>query len=188
MDNQTVRAALQRRWQASDANDFAAEHESYREDAVLEYPQSGERIRGRHNIRQSPFVQPTAKRFTVRRIVGGGELGLTEFMLSYDGVPSYAVSIMEFRDGGVVHETQYFAQPFEPSPSRAHLGADMISIIPGAASVRAARGPRSRTRNPEVERASGFSGFRANAPPPNDCGGHGGRRLPEGDGADKEVQ
>ena len=47
MDDQTVRVALERHWDASDANDFKAEHEIYREDAVLDYPQSGERIRGR---------------------------------------------------------------------------------------------------------------------------------------------
>jgi hypothetical protein len=121
MDDPTIRAALQRHWGASDAGDLAAEHEIYREDAVLDYPQSGERIRGRHNIRQSRLVQPNAKRFTVRRITGSGRLWITEFVLSYDGVPSYAVSIMEFRDGAVVHETQYFADRFEPSPSRANL-------------------------------------------------------------------
>jgi len=121
MDDPTIRAALQRHWEASDAGDFAAEHEIYREDAVLDYPQSGERIRGRHNIRQSRFVQPSSKRFTVRRMIGSGNLWITEFVLSYDGVPSWAVSIMEFRDGGVAHETQYFADRFEPSPSRAHL-------------------------------------------------------------------
>jgi len=91
------------------------------EDAVLDYPQSGERIRGRHNIQESRFVQPNKKRFTVRRIVGSGDLWVTEFVLAYDGVPSYAVSIMEFREGRVANETQYFADRFEPSPSRAHL-------------------------------------------------------------------
>ena len=121
MDDRTVRAALQRHWDASDANDFVAEHEIYREDAVLDYPQSGERIRGRHNIQESRFVQPNKKRFAVRRIVGGGNLWITEFVLSYDGIPSYAVSIMEFRDGLVTNETQYFADRFEPAPSRAHL-------------------------------------------------------------------
>ena len=50
MDDREIRAALDRHWAASDANDFEAEHRIYREDAVLEYPQSGERIRGRHNI------------------------------------------------------------------------------------------------------------------------------------------
>ena len=121
MDDQSVRAALERHWAASDANDFKVEHEIYREDAVLDYPQSGERIRSRHNIQESRTVQPNKKRFTVRRIIGSGDLWVTEFILSYDGVPSYTVSIMEFRDGLVAHETQYFADRFEPGPSRANL-------------------------------------------------------------------
>jgi ketosteroid isomerase-like protein len=121
MNDQTLRAALQRHWDASDANDFEAEHDIYHEDAVLHYPQSGERIRGRRNIQESRFVQPNKKRFTVQRMVGSGNLWVTEFVLSYDGKPSYTVSIMEFRDGKVANETQYFADPFDPGPSRAHL-------------------------------------------------------------------
>jgi hypothetical protein len=121
MDDRTVRAALDHHWAASDASDFQAEHEIYREDAVLDYPQSGERIRGRHNIQESRTVQPNKKRFTIRRMIGSGDLWVTEFVLSYDGIPSYTVSIMEFRDGLVAHETQYFADPFPPGPSRAHL-------------------------------------------------------------------
>ena len=119
MGDRTV--ALKRHWNASDASDFDVEHEIYREDAVLDYPQSGERIRGRGNIQESRRVQPNKKRFRVRRIVGSGDLWVTEFVLTYDGVPSYAVSIMEFRDGKVAHETQYFADRFEPAPSRTHL-------------------------------------------------------------------
>jgi hypothetical protein len=116
-----VRAALERHWTASDANDFDIEHDIYHEDAMLYYPQSGERIRGRHNIQMSRLVQPNEKRFTVRRIIGSGELWVTEFILTYDGIPSYAVSIMEFRDGRVANETQYFADRFEPAVSRGHL-------------------------------------------------------------------
>lgn len=121
MGDREIRDALERHWAASDANDFAVEHEIYREDAVLHYPQSGERIRGRHNIQESRTVQPSEKRFAVQRIVGNGDLWVTEFVLSYDGVPSYAVSIMEFSDGKVARETQYFGDPFKPGPSRAHL-------------------------------------------------------------------
>ena len=106
MDDLTLRAALERHWAASDANDFTAEHDIYHEDAVLFYPQSGERIRGRRNIQESRLVQPNQKRFTVQRIAGSGALWVTEFVLRYDGKPSYAVSIMEFRDGLVAHETQ----------------------------------------------------------------------------------
>jgi hypothetical protein len=65
--------------------------------------------------------QPNQKRFAVRRMIGRGDLWVTEFVLTYDGVPSYAVSIMEFRDELVARETQYFADRFEPAPSRAHL-------------------------------------------------------------------
>ncbi len=121
MDDRAIRAALQRHWEASDASDFEVEHEIYREDAVLDYPQSGERIRGRRNIQESRTVQPNQKRFAVRRMIGRGDLWVTEFVLTYDGVPSYAVSIMEFRDGLVARESQYFADRFEPAPSRAHL-------------------------------------------------------------------
>ena len=121
------RAALDRHWAASDANDFETEHDIYQEDAVLEYPQSGERIRGRRNIQASRTVQPNQKRFAVRRIVGAGDLWVTEFVLTYDGRPSYTVSIMEFlADGKVARETQYFGDPFEPGPSRKHLVELMV--------------------------------------------------------------
>lgn len=119
MDEKAIRAALDRHWAASDANDFDTEHQIYRDDAVLDYPQSGERIRGRQKIQLSRAAQPNKKRFTVRRITGSGDLWVTEFALSYDGKPSYTVSIMEFVDGKVAHETQYFADPFAPGPSRA---------------------------------------------------------------------
>ena len=119
MAENEIREALDRHWAASDANDFAVEHDIYREDAVLEYPQSGERIRGRHDIQAARRAQPNAKGFTVRRIVGSGDLWVSAFILTYDGKPSYSVSVMEFQDGKVACETQYFGDPFEPGPSRA---------------------------------------------------------------------
>jgi hypothetical protein len=121
MDENEIRKALDRHWAASDANEFEAEHDIYRQDAVLEYPQSSERIRGRRNIQASRVAQPSSKRFSVRRILGTGDLWVTAFVLTYDRRPSYAVSIMEFLDGTVARETQYFGDPFEPGPSRAHL-------------------------------------------------------------------
>ena len=117
--DQEIRAALDRHWAASDANDFETEHRIYHEDAVLEYPQSGERIRGRRNIQITRANQPSKKRFVVRRVSGGGDLWVTEYILTYDGKPSYTVSIMEFSDGKIARETQYFADPFEPSAWRA---------------------------------------------------------------------
>ena len=110
--DQEIREALEQHWTASDGNDFETEHRIYHEDAVLEYPQSGERTRGRSNIQNQRANQPNKKRFSIRRIIGSGELWVTEFILTYDAKPSYTVSIMEFRDDKVVRETQYFADPF----------------------------------------------------------------------------
>jgi ketosteroid isomerase-like protein len=121
IDDAKIHQLLDRHWAASDAGDFDTEHDIYRDDAVLEYPQSRERIRGRHNIQQSRALQPNAKRFEVRRMVGTASLWVSEFVLSYDGRPSYCVSVMEFVDGKVARETQYFSDPFAPGASRAHL-------------------------------------------------------------------
>jgi hypothetical protein len=113
---QQIRAALDQHWAASDANDFETEHLIYHEDAVLEYPQSGELTRGRSNIQGQRASQPSKKRFTIRRIIGSGNLWVTEFILTYDAKPSYTVSIMEFSGDKVARETQYFADPF-PAPA-----------------------------------------------------------------------
>ncbi|MGX9670837.1 nuclear transport factor 2 family protein [Mycobacterium sp. HM-7] len=119
MADDDVRAALDLHWASSDVNDFDTEHQIYSSDAVLEYPQSGEKLLGRNRIQASREAQPNAKHFTVRRILGGGNLWISELVMTYDGQPSYMVSIMEFEDGKVIHETQYFGDPFTPGPSRA---------------------------------------------------------------------
>jgi ketosteroid isomerase-like protein len=118
MADHDIREALERHWAASDSGDFETEHDIYHDDAVLEYPQSGERIRGRRNIQITRTLQANKKRFHVRRILGAGDLWITEYILTYDGEPSHTVSIMEFRDGQVARETQYFGDPFEASPWR----------------------------------------------------------------------
>jgi hypothetical protein len=125
MRDQEIRAALDRHWAASDANDFETEHDIYLDEAVLEYPQSAERIRGRRNIQIARTNQPSKKRFAVRRVIGSGDIWITEYILTYDGKPSYSVSIMEFSGNKVARETQYFADPFEASPSRAQQAERM---------------------------------------------------------------
>jgi hypothetical protein len=119
MQEQQIRAALDQHWAASDANDFETEHRIYLDDAVLEYPQSGELTRGRRNIQGQRASQPNKKRFSIRRIIGSGELWVTEFILTYDAKPSYTVSIMEFKGDKVARETQYFAEPFVAPAFRA---------------------------------------------------------------------
>jgi hypothetical protein len=59
------------------------------------------------------IIQASRQVFNVKRILGSGDLWITEYTITYQGRPAYTVSIMEFRNGKVVHETQYFADPFE---------------------------------------------------------------------------
>ena len=63
MQAEQIRAVLDQHWAASDANDFESEHLIYHEDAVLEYPQSGERTRGRSNIQNQRASQPIKSGF-----------------------------------------------------------------------------------------------------------------------------
>ena len=115
MGDLQIRDALERHWTASAAGDQDAEHGIYHDDAIVEYPQSGERIRGRHNVQALRSQHPARPSgFVVRRIVGGGDLWVTEYVIAYNGRRFNTVSIMEFQAGKVVRETQYFAEPFEP--------------------------------------------------------------------------
>ncbi len=116
-----TRARLEQHWRASEDGDGDAEHAIYAPDAVLDYPQSGERFRGRWKIAAQRGGHPAERHFTIVRIRGGGDLWVSECVITYDGVPSYSVSIMEFGADLVIHETQYFADPFRAAASRAAL-------------------------------------------------------------------
>jgi ketosteroid isomerase-like protein len=114
IEEQQIRKALDAHWQASAAGDANAEHDIYADDAICDYPQSGERIHGRANLQALRSHHPgKPSGFQVKRILGKGDLWITEYTIIYQGRSSYTVSIMEFRNDKVVHETQYFADPFE---------------------------------------------------------------------------
>ena len=116
-----IRARIQEHWDASERGDVDTEHAIYATDAILDYPQSGERFRGRSKIQAQRGGHPAERHFTVRRIQGGGGLRVSECVITYDGVPTYSLSVMEIADGLVTHETQYFADPFDAAPGRAAL-------------------------------------------------------------------
>jgi len=123
-----TREALEKHWRASAAGDADAEHEIYEDDAVCDYPQSGERIVGRRNLQALRSHHPGKPAgFNVKRILGTGNLWISEYTITYQGQTAYTVSIMEFRDGKVMHETQYFADPFE-APSWRTQWVEQISI------------------------------------------------------------
>ncbi|HEY7277069.1 MAG TPA: nuclear transport factor 2 family protein [Trebonia sp.] len=116
-----IRARLEQHWVASEDGDVDTEHAIYAEDAILDYPQSGERFRGRSQIQAQRGGHPADRHFKVLRIRGGGDLWVNEVVITYDGVPTYAVSVMEFTGDSVTHETQYFADPFQAPAWRAEL-------------------------------------------------------------------
>jgi hypothetical protein len=116
-----IKAAIEQHWQASEDGDNETEHAIYADDAILDYPQSGERFRGRAKIAAQRGGHPADRHFIVKRISGGGELWVSECVITYDGAPTHSVSIMELAHEQVVHETQYFADPFPAAPSRAAL-------------------------------------------------------------------
>jgi ketosteroid isomerase-like protein len=119
-DERILRAIIDGHWVASAAGDLQREHDIYWDDAICDYPQSGERIRGRQNIQAVRSHHPAKPSgFNVRGVIGTGDFWVSEYIIAYEGKPAYTVSMMEFRGDKVMHETQYFADPFEAPAWRA---------------------------------------------------------------------
>jgi hypothetical protein len=120
MNTPSIETALREHWAASAAGDQNLEHEIYHEQAVCDYPQSGERIHGKQNLQNLRSHHPGKPAdFSIRRLFGSGELWITEYTIIYEGKPFHTISLMEFENGKVIHETQYFAEPFEAPAWRA---------------------------------------------------------------------
>jgi hypothetical protein len=115
-----IRAALNQHWAASASGGLDGEHDIYQDDAICDYPQSGERIHGRGSLRALRGHHPSKLGgFAVLRLLGRGNLWVTEYIIPYTSGPIYTVSVMEFRDAEVAHETQHFAELFKAPGWRA---------------------------------------------------------------------
>lgn len=120
MNNDQMAERIRAAYESGDLEKFAeAQREMAAEDMVQEWPQSGERIRGRDNIaavnKNYPASTGTAPKAELRRIMKPGEAWVIEATIDYgDGTPVSAVSIIETgADGKVIRQTDYFANPFE---------------------------------------------------------------------------
>jgi hypothetical protein len=126
MDGQDNRLTLERYFQGP--LDAEQEYELRHEDVVLDLPQSGERIRGRDNMKAMQDAYPGPPKATVRRIVGSGDVWVVEAHSDYGGRIYYVALIVEFREGKIIRETRYYADPFEAPAWRAHwvepIGSD----------------------------------------------------------------
>jgi ketosteroid isomerase-like protein len=121
MDEQDGRQVAEKLWKALQAGDWDTAAGYLHDDFVQEWPQSGERIVGRDNAiaieRSFPGGLPTMR---FRRTLAGGDLAVLEVELTYaDGDRYFGVSVIELRDGKVVKETDYYAQPFQAPEWRA---------------------------------------------------------------------
>jgi hypothetical protein len=121
MDKRDTGQVAEAVWRALEAGDWDTAAGLLHEDFVQEWPQSGERIVGRDNaiaINQNfPGGLPTMR---FRRTLSGAELAVLELELTYaDGSRYLGVSVLEFRDGKLAKETDYFAQPFQAPQWRA---------------------------------------------------------------------
>jgi hypothetical protein len=149
-----ARARIMEHWRASESGDGVAEHAIYAADAVLDYPQSGERFCGRATIAAQRGGHPADRHFKLLRISGSGSVWVSECVISYDGVASYSVSIMEFSGELVAHETQYFAEPFEAPAWRAALAQPM----PAGSGSRREPLPERESRSEPVRRPRSLPG------------------------------
>lgn len=118
VENQVILDRLYDQVWLAESPDFNVMEEVFADDAVLEYPQSGERIRGCAKIRAVEENYPALPKVTIRRKVVVSDLGLVESDLDYQGKPYQEVSIFDFQDGKIVRLTQYFPEPFEAPESR----------------------------------------------------------------------
>jgi hypothetical protein len=123
MDAETVRTMLLRNLGMA-ASDPVGSHDMYADEAVLEFPQSGERFEGVANFREWRSRYPGPVTFDIRRIRGGDDVWVAELNVSYDGgEPLHGVGILEIRDGKIVRETVYVSEPFEAPEWRAQWRA-----------------------------------------------------------------
>jgi hypothetical protein len=116
MDDEARRAKTRQLVEALNTRDLDWFDTLYHDDVVIHWPQSGEVIRGKHNIRALREAYPTPPTATLGRIIGSGDLWATEMDFDYDGDRFHVMVIHQWRDGLVRRETSYYAAPF-PAPA-----------------------------------------------------------------------
>jgi hypothetical protein len=119
LNDNELRIALGRHWEY-EGTDYDISHEIYHDDAVLEFPQSGERFEGLKNFKEWRSQYPANLKFHTRRITHRDDLVVIENLISYDGQPwSFTVNLMEFRGDKVAHERIYIMDGWEAAQWRA---------------------------------------------------------------------
>ena len=127
-----LRAQLERHWEYS-GKDEDISHEIYADDAVLEFPQGGERYEGVENFREWRRQYPAEVEFKIRRLNRWGNLVVAENFISYDGSPPmFTVNLMELDEADkVVRERIYIMEGWDApdwrAPWRSETPADTVT-------------------------------------------------------------
>lgn len=130
LDDADLMDALRRHWDHSGIDEDVA-HEIYHDDAVLEFPQSGERFEGVQNFREWRRQYPAKLKFHTRRITHRDDLVVFENLISYDGGPwMYTVNLLEFRDNRFAHERIYIMDGWDAAEWRTPWRADQPADPP----------------------------------------------------------
>ena len=125
MAEQSVVRNLVRRYFEYPGADVDRAEEFYHDDAVLEFPQSGERFEGRANFTAWRRQYPAPVRFRIRRATFRDDLAVVEISISYDESPwQYGVQLLEFRDDKVARERIYVTEGWEAPEWRAAWRSD----------------------------------------------------------------
>ena len=130
MDDEARRVRIRQFAEAINSQDMEVFDAIYCDDVVIEWPQSGEVIRGKHNIRELRLAYPTPPKATLHRIAGSGDLWAMEMLFDYDGDRFHVIVIHQWRDGLVARETAYYGAPFEAPAWR----AEWVEPVPSSAS------------------------------------------------------
>jgi hypothetical protein len=91
----------------------------YTDDAIQEFPQSGEVVRGLSNIVALVERHPDFPGGSLRRVVGAGDLVVVEARLTYDQGVFFEAMVQQFRGDRICRSTEYYAMPFEAPEWRA---------------------------------------------------------------------
>ena len=120
MAEQSVVLEQVRRYFESAGADVERAHELYHDDAVLEFPQSGERFEGVGNFTEWRRRFPAEVSYRIRRVTVRDDLVVVELSVSYDGGPwQFGVQLLEFRGDKVARERIYVMEGWEAPAWRA---------------------------------------------------------------------
>lgn len=131
MADQSARLDKVRQYWEHPGADVDRADEIYHEDAVVEFPQSGERFEGRSNFTEWRSQYPAEVQYRVRRITARDDLVVVEVSVSYNGGPwQFGVQLLEFRDDKVARERIYVMEGWDAPEWRAAWRAEMPADPP----------------------------------------------------------